>query len=338
MRGLRKILFPFAILYGLITSIRNYFFDIGLLSSKKYKLPIIVVGNLNVGGTGKSPMVEYLIRLLQDEYKLATLSRGYRRKSKGFVLAEDGVTSNELGDEPMQFYSKYKKCSVAVDADRQNGINKLQDIVNPEVIVLDDAYQHRKVKAGFYVLLTKYNDLYVDDYILPTGNLREARKGANRADVIIVTKCPTELSKLDQEEILKRIQPLKRQKVFFSSIKYDEKIFNNEKSFVLRDLKNTFTLVTGIANPRPLLGYLNSLKLKYEHIAFNDHHHFSERDIELLARKEFVITTEKDYMRLKDRLKNVMYLPIQTQFMNNNEEFDEMIFDYIKKDLQKTGL
>lgn len=333
MRGLRKILFPFAILYGFITSIRNYFFDLGLLSSKKYKLPIVAVGNLNIGGTGKSPMVEYLIRLLQDEYKLATLSRGYRRKSKGFVLAGEGVTSNELGDEPMQFYSKYKKCSVAVDADRQNGINKLQEFVNPEVIVLDDAYQHRKVKAGFYVLLTKYNDLYIDDFILPAGNLREARKSANRADVIIVTKCPKELRKSEQVKILKRIKPLKNQKVFFSSIEYDENVFNDERSFVLSDLKSSFTLVTGIASPKPLLEYLNELGLKYDHISFKDHHHFSEKDIELLAAKELIITTEKDYMRLKGRLRNVMYLPIQTQFLNRGEEFDQLIFNYIKKDL-----
>lgn len=335
MQSLRKLLFPFAILYGLVTSLRNYCFDKGILKSKKYNLPIITVGNLNVGGTGKSPMVEYLIRLLQEHYKVATLSRGYKRKSEGFVLADEISTSDDLGDEPMQFHSKYKKCYVAVDADRQNGIKQLQELVNPEVIVLDDAYQHRKVTAGFYVLLTKYQDLYVDDFILPAGNLREARSGAKRANTIIVTKCPNKLSKEEQGMITERLSPLVGQQVFFSSIAYDEYVYNETTQVLLSSLSNKFTLVTGIANPKPLLGHLNDLNLDYKHIAFKDHHHFSDKEIAMLSTKKQIITTEKDYMRLKDRLKNVMYLPILAQFIIDSNEFDAIVTSFVESYLSE---
>lgn len=333
MQVLRKILFPFAILYGFVTSIRNYCFDSGILKSQQYKLPIIAVGNLNVGGTGKSPMVEYLIRLLQDKYKLATLSRGYRRKSQGFILANESSTASDLGDEPMQFYTKYKQCSVAVDANRVNGIEELKRVVNPEVLILDDAYQHRKVTAGFYVLLTKYEDLYVDDFMLPAGNLREFSSGAKRAHVIIVTKCPEKLTELEQQTMIKKLNPLKHQQVFFSTIVYNARVFDDESSVLLSSLTNRFTLVTGIANPNSLLEHLNTMGLKYEHIAFKDHHYFSDKEIEMLALKQQIITTEKDYMRLKKRLNNVMYLPIQTHFINKEEDFQQAIFNYIKKDL-----
>lgn len=330
MRSLRKILFPFAILYGLITFLRNYCFDKGILKSKKYNLPIIAVGNLNVGGTGKTPMVEYLIRLLQREYKVATLSRGYKRKSEGFVLAKESSTADDLGDEPMQFHSKYKKVNVAVDANRQHGIAQLQELVNPEVLILDDAYQHRKVTAGFYVLLTKYQDLYVDDFILPAGNLREARSGAKRADVIVITKCPENLSQQEQEKIVKKLEPLGNQQVFFCSIAYDEHIYADGASVLLNSLSSKFTLVTGIANPKPLLAHLNRLNLDYEHLAFKDHHHFSEKEITMLASKKQIVTTEKDYMRLKGRLDNVMCLPIKAEFLKSSDVFDTLITAFVE--------
>ena len=182
MNLLRKLLFPFAILYGLITSIRNFLFDKDILKSYSFDLPVIAVGNLSVGGTGKTPQIEYLIRLLSDKYKIATLSRGYKRKSKGFILAEANANAATLGDEPFQFFQKFPSIQVAVDADRKNGIEQLLlQTEKPEIILLDDAFQHRKVKAGFYILLTSYGDLYSDDFMLPTGNLRESRSGAARA-------------------------------------------------------------------------------------------------------------------------------------------------------------
>jgi tetraacyldisaccharide 4'-kinase len=202
MNLLRNILFPFAILYGFITSIRNFLFDKGILKSTSFDIPIIAVGNLSVGGTGKTPQIEYLIRLLSDKYQVATLSRGYKRQSEGFVLASSSSNAEILGDEPFQFYQKFPNIQVAVDADRTNGIIQLlSQNEKPQVILLDDAYQHRKVKAGFYILLSSYGDLYADDFMLPTGNLRESRSGANRANIVIVTKCPKDLSDQDQEQI-----------------------------------------------------------------------------------------------------------------------------------------
>ena len=207
MNLLRKLLFPFAILYGVITSIRNFLFDISVLKSYSFNLPIIAVGNLSVGGTGKTPQIEYLIRLLSEKYKIATLSRGYKRQSEGFILAQANSNARLLGDEPFQFFEKFPSIQVAVDADRKNGIEQLLSLPEkPEVILLDDAFQHRKVKAGFYILLTSYGDLYSDDCMLPTGNLRETRSGAKRADLIVVTKCPFDLSLDKQNDIRKRLK------------------------------------------------------------------------------------------------------------------------------------
>ena len=189
MKLLRKLLFPFAVVYGVITTIRNFLFDIGFLKSYAFPLPIIAVGNLSVGGTGKTPQIEYLIRLLSGKYRVATLSRGYKRQSEGFLLADASVNAAILGDEPFQFFQKFPAIQVAVDADRKNGIEQLLSQKNPpEVILLDDAYQHRKVKAGLYILLTADGDIYAKDYLLPTGNLRESRNGAQRAAIVVVTK------------------------------------------------------------------------------------------------------------------------------------------------------
>jgi len=330
VRNLRKILFPFSIIYDLVTTIRNFFFDKGVFKSKTYDLPVLVVGNLSVGGTGKSPMIEYLIRLLKEKYHLATLSRGYRRKSEGFVLANELSTADDLGDEPMQFHEKFSDVNVAVDGDRQNGISQLQQLVNPDVILLDDAFQHRKVTAGFYVLLTKYDRLYTDDLLIPGGDLRESKRGASRAHAIIVTKCPKDLTIQKQNEIIKKITPTKDQRVFFTSITYSEKVYGFEEEIVLDSLKNiTFTLVTGIANPTPLINHLNKLNLDFEHIAYKDHHNFSKKELKQLSEKQFILTTEKDYMRLKGSLKNVCYLPIITEFLSDGNLFDEKVNTFV---------
>ena len=332
LNWLRRLLFPIAGVYKAVTHIRNLCFDKGFFRSQSYDFPVIVVGNLNVGGTGKSPMVEYLIRLLKTEHNVATLSRGYRRESVGFVLANELSSYKDIGDEPLQFFTKYgTEINVAVDADRRNGITNLRQKTEADVFILDDAYQHRKVKAGFNILLTKYGDLYKKDFILPAGNLRESRAGAKRADVIIVTKCPLQISTEEMGEIKKLLNIGNHQKLFFSGIDYAAKVCNEIKELVLKDLKESVTLVTGIANPTPLLEYLNKQSVKFNHLKFKDHHSFSEKEIQKLAAEPLIITTEKDYMRLKDRLSNIYYLPIETVFIKDKEVFDEELLKFTKK-------
>jgi len=325
-------LYPFSIIYDIVTSVRNFFFDKGIFKSKRYDLPVLAVGNLCVGGTGKSPMIEYLIRLLKDDFRIATLSRGYRRKSEGFVLGNSTSTADDLGDEPMQFHQKFSDIKVAVDGDRQNGISQLLQQVNPDAILLDDAFQHRKVTAGFYILLTKYDSLFVDDLILPAGNLRESKRGAQRANIIIVTKCPEKLSSDEQARIIKKLNPSSRQQVFFTCISYGNEVNGNVESKLLTSLKNIqFTLVTGIANPKPLVNYLNHLDLNFEHISYKDHHNFSKKELNELSKKQLIVTTEKDYMRLKDSLTNVYYLPIITAFLSKKDVFDKSILSFVRK-------
>ena len=333
MKLLRNILLPFVPIYYLITYVRNWLFDINFLKSKAYNLPIICVGNLSVGGTGKTPMVEYLLTMLSNKYKVATLSRGYKRVTSGFILADENISVSEIGDEPFQFYEKFKsKVSIAVDANRQRGIEELIDKVNPEVLILDDAFQHRKVKAGLNILLTTYNNLYVDDFLLPTGNLRESSSGASRADIIVVTKCPDNLLEEEKSSIQSKLNIQQHQELFFSSIVYGDKIINGKNSLEVKELKNKkFTLVTGIANPIPLVDFLKNKGLDFEHLVFPDHHNFSQAEIKAIQSKDLVVTTEKDFMRLKeeDSLKsNLYYLPI-TFGVSNTERFQKKITDFI---------
>lgn len=334
MNLLRKILFPFAVLYGLITQFRNFLYDIGILKSYSFNIPILVVGNLSVGGTGKTPQIEYLIRLLSEHYTIATLSRGYKRQSKGFVLADETSTAAILGDEPFQFYKKFPNIQVAVDVDRKNGIEKLlSQAEKPEVILLDDAFQHRKVKAGMYILLTSYDDLFCDDFILPTGNLRESRSGVKRADIIIVTKCPKTISKLEQEKIRQKINIIKP--LFFSSIDYDEKVYSLDESKKVSEIKfENKLLIAGIAKPKSFFAYLQNEQDVL--LTFSDHHHFTQQDIlniKKQAKNNIIITTEKDYVRLKDSIpKNqLFYLPIKTSIIFEGDNFDKTILNYVGK-------
>jgi len=335
MNLFRKILFPLAILYGFITGIRNFLFDKGILKSYSFQLPVIVVGNLSVGGTGKTPQIEYLIRLLSERFSLATLSRGYKRKSEGFILANANATAETLGDEPFQFFQKFPSIQVAVDADRKNGIEQLlaQD-KKPEVILLDDAFQHRKVKAGFYILLTAYDDLFSEDFLLPTGNLRESRRGAQRADVIVVTKCPTTLTKEEQSSLKYSLNAYSNAPVYFSTIAFDDQVYSNAKAILVSEIQqSSCVLVAGIAKPDSFFDYLAN-----EHsvcLTYPDHHHFTESDIlhiQQQAGEKKIVTTEKDYVRLKDSdLKDQLYyLPIRTSFINDSDQFDATILDYLK--------
>ncbi len=339
MNLLRKIVYPFSLLYGLITTIRNYLYNNQVLKSTKFKTPIIVVGNLSVGGTGKTPQIEYLIRLLQNNYKVAVLSRGYKRKSKGFIIADENATSEVIGDEPFQYYKKFSNIIVCVDADRTSAIQKLEALETPpDVILLDDAFQHRKVNAGFNILLTSFSDLYVDDMLLPTGNLRESKFGAKRAHVIIVTKCPANLLENEQARIAKKLNLNSNQQVFFTTIEYDNELKGNS-TLNLCDLeKEEVLLVTGIANPKPLQDYLKNQKIKFKHLNYPDHYHFKERDIAtintefklLKSNKKIVLTTEKDYVRIFVELPNLKYISIETKFVDGKVVFDKLIKKYVE--------
>jgi tetraacyldisaccharide 4'-kinase len=320
-------------MYYLATLLRNKLYDYGINSSKSYDFPVICVGNLSVGGTGKSPMIEYLIRLLKNNHKVATLSRGYKRKTKGFVIANQTLNTDDVGDEPYQFFKKFDDIIVSVHANRRDGIELLRNLNEPpSLILLDDAYQHRRVKAGLNILLTTFNDLYTEDVLLPTGNLREPKSGAKRADIIVVTKCPQGITETNKSKLKNSLKPLNHQHVFFSSIVYSEKIknFNDEKK--LSDLKETrFTLVTGIANSKPFVEHLQNKGLNFEHLNFKDHHDFSEKELENLRNKAFILTTEKDYVRLAPNFKNserLYYLPIEIA-IDGVSKFDQLITKFV---------
>ncbi|HEY9167937.1 MAG TPA: tetraacyldisaccharide 4'-kinase [Lutibacter sp.] len=340
MNLFRKILVPFSLLYGMITAMRNYLFDIQILKSVKFKTPTIVVGNLSTGGTGKTPQIEYLIDLLKNDYKTAVLSRGYKRKSKGFILADENVSAETIGDEPYQIHLKYPEVIVCVDANRRNGIRKLEQLENPpEVILLDDAFQHRKVQGGFNIVLTSYADLYVNDMMLPTGNLREKASGANRAQVIIVTKCPNDISEKEQADITKKLHHKAHQKIFFTSISYDTQL-KGESTLDLNDLADfEILLITGIANPNPLTEYIKRKKLNFKHLKYPDHHHFNINDIgeinssynSLLGTNKILLTTEKDYVRIFRKLKNLHFISIKTTFIAQKNEFDNLIINYVEQ-------
>ncbi len=334
MKLLRYIAFPLVPIYYLVTWFRNLLYDNNIKSSKSYDLPVICVGNLSTGGTGKTPMVEYLIRLLKTDYKLATLSRGYGRKTKGFYIGNESASAEVLGDEPFQFYNKFKSSiSVAVDGDRQNGMSNLLNLKPaPEVVILDDAFQHRKVKAGFNILLTTYSNLYFKDWVLPSGNLREPRQGAKRAQLIVVTKCPETLTEVEKQDIVRGINPKAQQHVFFSTIAYSETVVSKAESRPLHTLPK-FTLVTGIANASTLTTFLKNKQLEFNHLEFKDHHHFSDADIKVIANNDLIITTEKDYVRLKDYKQlegKLFYLPIETQ-IENARAFNSAVKAYVNE-------
>jgi len=337
MKLLRFLLLPFSLLYGLITWCRNLLYDYTILSSTSFQIPIIIVGNLSVGGTGKTPQVEYLVRLLKNSYKIAILSRGYGRKSKGHININKNHKSLDVGDEPLQYFLKFKSVSVSVNEKRVAGVQNLLKDVSPKVILLDDAYQHRKINGSFLILLTKYNDLFTDDFLLPTGNLRESSSGACRANVIVVTKCPESLTKNQQDLITANFSKFKKP-VFFSTISYAS-LTKGAFSYSINQLiSKEIVLITGIANPNPLIEYLEENKINFHHLKYPDHHHFSKKDLEeisttfmkLRGNEKVLLTTEKDYVRLQDKLPQLSFLEIETKFLNNKEkEFNSLVLNSI---------
>lgn len=350
---LRVLLLPFAFLYGIVTKVRNLMFDAGILKSKEFQTKSISVGNITVGGTGKSPHIEYLINLLNPDNKLATLSRGYLRKTKGYLVADKKSTYAEIGDEPMQFHSKFEDVTVVVDEDRRRGIMNIEKDIQPDIILLDDCYQHRWVKPQLSVLLIDHSTVDKKQFMLPSGELREWKSGKNRADIIIVTKSPSMYSPIEHRRISELVKPLRSQKVFFSYIAYKEiqpfndkakTIFNND--FKLEDFKTV--VFAGIAKITPLVDYLKQEAKEVIVTEFNDHHNFQPVDIvkiintfkEIISKDKILITTEKDAMRLKDErlfplLEEVpvFYLPIEIKFhkgLQDEPTFDETILEYVR--------
>lgn len=346
LKSFRVLLLPIALLYGLVIMIRNLFFDKGWLASAHFNFPLICVGNLAVGGTGKSPMVEYLVALLSNHYEIATLSRGYKRKTKGYALANELTTALEIGDEPMQFYLKHPNIAVAVGEERLVAIpHLLQDKPNLQAIILDDAFQHRTVNAGFNILLTEYSNLYSNDFFLPTGDLRDEPASAKRANIIVVTKCPPDLTEEKKAWILRELKPSPAQRIFFTTIQYGipyhicdvaEKCIITTEDEVL--------LVCGIANPKPLKDYLLHNTRAYYQQDYSDHHIFSIDDLNDIIKKfeaisyneKLILTTEKDAVRLikfRGELTNVpLYvMPIRHRFLfDEGPQFDELVVNFIR--------
>jgi len=303
-------------MYGIVMSVRNKLFDMGILSSKTFDMPIISVGNISVGGTGKSPHVEYLIRLLKKDHSIATLSRGYKRLSKGYLLATNNHSHVDVGDEPLQFFKKFPSINVAVDEKRVHGVTTLMtDLPKLEVVLLDDAYQHRCIVPGLNILLIRYSDIGDGQYMMPSGYLREWRRGRKRADVIMITKSPEVFSPIEARRITDVLKPMPYQKVFFSYIKYLEpkaftsiatSLLSEREEFVLADYK--VLLVSGIQNSSSLRSYLEHNTKEVVVSEFKDHHNYTIADLlriineygEIVGIKKIIITTEKDSMRLLD--------------------------------------
>jgi len=345
LKSFRILLLPFAILYGIIIWVRNWMYDKNILKSASFGLPIICVGNLSVGGTGKSPMVEYLIKRLKPGFKVATLSRGYKRKTKGYALATEQTTAIDIGDEPMQFHRKFPDVPVAVGEERLVAIPQLlHDQPGTEVIILDDAFQHRAVKAGFNIVLTDCNNLFTRDFYLPTGDLRDLRSSYKRGDVIIVTKCPPDLSEQEKLAIIDEIQPVKGQHVFFTTIVYGSPYHITQKTIKEIDEKEEVLLVTGIANPKPLKSYLESRIETYYMMHYSDHHIFSIDDWRDIKKRfetidvpqKLLLTTEKDAMRLmkfEQELKHLPFfvIPIEHRFLfDEGTMFDDIVIKFIE--------
>ena len=336
MKHLRKLLFPFSAVYYCVVWVRNFCFDRKLCVSKSYSFPLICIGNLSTGGTGKTPMTEYMIRLLKDRTSLGVLSRGYGRKTKGYIEVDALHTATEVGDEPLQYASKFKGVRVAVCEDRKTGITQLRsDKPKPELILLDDAFQHRKVSAGFNIVLTSYKELFYKDYVLPVGNLRDIRKQAKRAEAIVVTKCPPTISEREKQEIRTKILRYSNSPVYFTTIDYDQTARHKQEDVAITALKDEdVTLVTGIANPVPLLNFLESKDVTYTHKKYRDHYNFTPSDIAYLKKCSCILTTEKDYMRLKSILThdNLYYLPITVRFLGDDAVvFEKMIEDFMSR-------
>src|SRR4051812_42926308 len=346
LKSFRILLLPFSIIYWLAVWMRNFFYDTKIIRSSSFGLPIICVGNLSVGGTGKSPMVEFLIGHLKDKFKLATLSRGYKRKTTGYALANEQTTSLDIGDEPMLFHQKFPDVPVAVGEERLVAIPQLlHDRPGTQVIILDDAFQHRAVNAGLNILLTDCNNLFTRDFYLPTGDLRDLKSAYKRADIVVVTKCKFEMTEEEAAEIRNEIQPLLKQQLYFSSIQYGNPYHITSLAPFELDTNTAVLLVTGIASPQPLKKLLEEKCHTYQLMSFSDHYIFRIDDLRDIGRRfdrmeasqKIILTTEKDAMRLmkfKNELERlpVYVIPISHHFLFGQEmKFIETVTKFIQE-------
>jgi len=325
MSVIRFLVFPLSIIFKFVTDIRNKLYDCNFLKSEKINVPVISVGNLSTGGTGKTPMVDFIIYYLKRDYNISVLSRGYNRKSKGFIEIKNSDNPSLVGDEPFLIKSNHSEVPVFACEDRVEGAKKIISENNTNLILLDDAFQHRKISRNLDIVLTDYNNLFYKDYLLPYGNLRESRNNINRADVIIVTKCPLDFNKADAIKIKNQINPKKTQSLFFSQIKYSEKLFGfKELSF--KSIRNSkLTLVTGIANSQPLKEFLKKNNVNFDHFDYPDHYNYSRKDVnKILAttKNNIILTTKKDYYKLSQfKIDNLLYIDIKVEFLDGKQEF-----------------
>ncbi len=320
MKLIKKIIFwKLSLWYFIITFIRNKFYDFGLLKSYSFSIPIISIGNLSAGGTGKTPMVEFFIDNLEDKYKIGVLSRGYKRKSCGFILASALDDAKSIGDEPFQYYLKFKNIMVAVDEKRKRGITNLINL-GADLIILDDAFQHRSVSPSYSIILSDYSNLFIHDSLIPLGTLRECKSGYQRANSIIITKCPENFSENEMKNLMKKINLKSNQHIFFSKIIYSDHLISKTNSVKISKFSNKkVRVVTGIVNSKVLIKYLEEKELIVSHTEFTDHYNY--RDIDLIKfEDEIIITTEKDYVKLKKfNLKNLYYIPIKVEVLGKDD-------------------
>ena len=344
---MRILLLPISLVYHIVLYIRHKLYDWHIMKATRFEKPVICVGNLNLGGTGKTPHTEYLIQLLKDSYQLATLSRGYGRKTKGFLLADHQSTFETVGDEPMQYFKKFPDIQVAVDEDRVEGVDKLFKGNNsPKVILLDDAFQHRRIQARLNILLTEYQHLYCDDFLFPAGNLRDIKSAAKRANIIVVSKSPKELNEEEKQQIISKLKPVEKQKVFFSSLEYAPlKPLNKAAEQGSSENANSVLAFCGIANPKPFVEELKSHYKTVDFIPFGDHHAYSENDIKTVLRRfesldganKIIVTTEKDTTRLTNspylcqfECAPLYELPVSVRF-HDEEKFNVEILTYVRQ-------
>lgn len=325
MSVIRFLVFPLSIIFKFVTDIRNKLYDCNFLKSEKINVPVISVGNLSTGGTGKTPMVDFIIYNLKRDYNISVLSRGYNRKSKGFIEIKNSDNPSLVGDEPFLIKSNHSEVPVFACEDRVEGAKKIISENNTNLILLDDAFQHRKISRNLDIVLTDYNNLFYKDYLLPYGNLRESRNNINRADVIIVTKCPLDFNKADAIKIKNQINPKKTQSLFFSQIKYSEILFGS-KEVSFKSIRNSkLTLVTGIANSQPLKEYLKKNNVNFDHFDYPDHYNYSRKDVnKILAttKNNIILTTKKDYYKLSQfKIDNLLYIDIKVEFLDGKQEF-----------------
>ena len=335
------LLYPLSLIYNLYTSFRNFLFDLGIIDSIEYKIPTIGIGNLSTGGTGKSIVVDYIIGKFKNKNKITTLSRGYNRNTKGFIQASNMSTAYEIGDEPFQFYSKHPEINVVVCEDRRKGMNIiLKNLPDTDLCIWDDVFQHRFVKPGLMILTTTFQYPFYKDEILPLGNLRENISSAKRADLIVVTKCPDNLSQKDKISFLESLNPNDNQKVFFSSLTYMQKIKSDSEEVDIDVLEDVdFILVTGIADSSYLVNFLKNKALKFKHLKYSDHYNFNKSSIDKitgLSLNKIILTTEKDFGRLRPKINNrdIYYIEVGLKFPKeiNEYNFDKNIEDYIFND------